>query len=411
MPSHDPGPRIGRFWSDNAALGAATVITGLLNTAYSLLLAHSLGPGDYGQIGALNNVVSLFLLPLPVVGLVAIRVGRRASAPQLSLGMVGLGLGVFGLAAAMSGRLGRAFHMAPILVTLYAASVIFNFSYALYIGFLERARRYRTVGAVLVLASVLGVASALLAVTGGRHHPVTWLGIFQAVAVLLLWLFVKRLAWDVPAAPVKPLERQVLVTTLGIGTLQSLWGLTDTLVAKAELSIHGAGLYTGLSTIGQGLPYLVSSLATVMLTASLDDPHHRAHYLGRTLLATGALATAYLGALAFFPQMVVRLTLGPQFLPLRSLLLRYGVAMAALSVTEVLTTYGVAVGAYEVMIAGAVGTGGWFILLLRAHAMHQLVNRTVLAMSGTTILVIMALVVSRRFHKGSSSATGYPGKW
>ncbi|MCY0880197.1 MAG: hypothetical protein OWU84_14825 [Firmicutes bacterium] len=392
----EPGRGMGRFWSDNAALGAATVATGVLNTAYALVLAHRLGPSVYGQIGALNNLVSLFLLPMPVVGLVAIRRGHRASDAALSWGVLGLGFGVFGLATLLSRQLGLAFHLAPDWVVLYAASVVFNFAYALYVGFLERARRYRLVGGLIVLASVLGVLAAVVAVTLGRRHPVIWLGWGQVVVVLGGCALAWGLSRHLPDVGGEPLDTRKMITTLGVGTLQSLWGLTDTLVAKAELTTRTAGLYTGLSTIGQGLPYLVSSLATVMLTASLDDPPRRARYLARTLAATGILVGAYVGTLAAFPQVIVRLTLGEAFLPLRPLLIRYGLAMAALSFIQVFTTYGVAVGAYDAMFAGAVGTGGWIALLLHARSMAQLVNRTSLAMTGTVVLVVGALVVRAR---------------
>jgi hypothetical protein len=55
----------------------------------------------------------------------------------------------------------------------------------------------------------------------------------------------------------------------------------------------------------------------------------------------------------------------------------------------VFTTYGVAMGQYQIMAAAAVGTGVWIMSLISAHTMTALVDRTAVAMAGTLGLVIV----------------------
>lgn len=399
-----------RFWSDNAALGTATVLAGIFNTAYSVLLAHALGPVDYGRIGALNNLVSLFLLPLPIVGLAAIRLGRqRGREKALRRASLGIGLGIFILAALFSPALAERFRLAAVLVVLYSATVVLNFGYALYVGYLKRARRYGQVGLVLVLASGTSVLGVVLAVTVGRAAPLVWLGVWQLVTVVGLFFYTQFLAKNVPSLPAVRLRPEVVATTLGVGTLQALWGFSDVLFAKARLSSVQAGWYTGLSTIGQALPFVAASLATVMLTAVLDDPSSRRAYLQRTVWATGGLGALFIALLWFFPVPVVRLALGGAFVPMSPLIQRYSDAMAAMALVLVLTTYGVALGAYRTMVAAALGTALWIGALTGAHSMNALVNRTLESMLATLVLVVLSFWVGREIsrppHEGEDRLT------
>jgi O-antigen/teichoic acid export membrane protein len=310
-----------------------------------------------------------------------------------------LGAIIFVVVALLSPALAIQFHLPAPLIILYSASVVWNFGYALYVGYLQRARRYRVVGAILVLASASAVAGVGLAVTLGRAHPLMWLGFWQALAPFGLFALSRRLARAVPLLPPGRLRPEVVATTLGVGTLQALWGFTDVLFAKAHLSTVQAGLYTGLSTIGQALPFVVASLSTVMLTAILDEPEQRRAYLARTLAATGLLVVLFVGVLVVFPVPVVRLALGSAFIPMSHLVERYGAATAAMALVLVLTTYGVAMGHYRTMAAAAVGTGIWIVALIGAHTMVTLVDRTAAAMGGTLVLVVVVFGLGRELRQ------------
>lgn len=386
-----------QFWSDNLVLGVATVAAGIFNTLYSVLLAHSLGPVRYGLVAGLNNLVGLFLLPLPLVGLAAVRYGKQRGQTWLIRGVMGLGALLFLVAFLLAPFLGRALKVSDALILLFSASLVFNYGYALYVGFLERARRYYWVGFLVGLSSVTALMAVAIAVTVGRHHPLFWLGVWQGLAVLGLFLAARRASRRVEPASPAPLSRAMVATTVGVGTLQSLWGLSDSLWARVELSPHAAGLYAGLATIGQGLPFLASGLVTVMLTAILDTPAERRVLLVRTIGLVFLIAGAFWGVMTLAPNVVVQVALGRRFLPLLPLIQRYIGAMAALSFVLALTTYSVAIGSYQAMVAAAVGTAGWVVSMAWAHSMAALVNRTVFFMVLTLVLVVVGL--GRDYYK------------
>ncbi len=380
-----------KFWSDNLLLGAATLVAGFFNMLYSVVLAHALGPRDYGGITTLNNLVGLFLLPLPLIGLLAIRVGKRVGRQGLTYVVFGLGLSMFVISILMSVVLGTIFHLSRTLVVLYTASVVPNFGYALYIGFLERARKYRVVGILLAVSSGLAVGAVGMAVTVGHQHPLAWAGFLQAGLILgMLWI-ARSQSRGIPDLKPTPLPPAILVTTVGIGTLQALWGMSDSLLAKAHLSSLNAGLYTGIATVGQALPFAVSSIATVMLTAILDDPQHPQRYLGRSLALTGLLAVGFFAVVYGLPNFVVKVFLGTHFLPITPLLTEYGMAMIALSIIIVLTTYGVAVGDWWSVVPSASGTILWITWMLSSYNIGSLVHRTLWSM----LVTLLGLLVTR----------------
>lgn len=379
-----------KFWSDNLLLGIATVVAGIFNMLYSVVLAHALGPQSYGKIVTLNNLVGLFLLPLPLVGLLAIRLGKRAQQNGLTYTVLGIGLAMFGAGVLLRGSLARIFHLAPALIVLYLVSVMPNFGYALYIGFLERARSYAVVGILLVVASGLGVGAMALAVSWGQPHPLIWAGVLQGALVFGMLFLARGQSHKVAELKPSTLAPAILVTTIGIGTLQALWGMSDSLLAKAHLSAFDAGLYTGIATVGQALPFVVSSVATVMLTAILDDPDHPRRYLARTLWVTGVLAVGFLGVVYLIPRVVVTVFLGVHFLPIAPLLTVYGLAMTALAFVIVLTTYGVAIGNWWSLIPAATGTLLWIFWMLSSDQMGSLVSRTFWSM----LLILAGLFVT-----------------
>jgi hypothetical protein len=58
--------------------GGATLASGFFNYLYHVVLAHVLGPKNYGNLATFLNVTSFMLIPASVVMLLYTRIGRRA---------------------------------------------------------------------------------------------------------------------------------------------------------------------------------------------------------------------------------------------------------------------------------------------------------------------------------------------
>ncbi|MHB1611498.1 MAG: hypothetical protein ACYCT0_07395, partial [Sulfobacillus sp.] len=264
-----------KFWADNAAYGGATILAGIFNWLYGVLLAHGMGPARYGVIVTLNNVVAVITLPASVVTLASTRRGK----PSQRLGFLRLcygisGIALWGLLALSAIPLGKTLNVAPGLFLLFGLSSWPLIDYAANLGYLARARRYTWLGGLAVTGSGLSVAAVMGAVMA--RDGVALLGVLQAMVLWMLWglsaIAVRGL--KVEAAP----GSRSIVLSSGVGMAQSLMMLTDGVIAKARLRPNQAGLYNGLATVGQTLPFIAGSLALVMLTAMLDRPVQRARW-------------------------------------------------------------------------------------------------------------------------------------
>ncbi|HBQ96008.1 MAG TPA: capsular biosynthesis protein, partial [Sulfobacillus sp.] len=100
------------FWEDNLIFGLATLLAGVFNYLYHVVLAHVLGPRQYGDLATFLNVTSFLVIPASVVTLIYTRVGkyRRQNAYAQSVvlwaGGIGLWLSVWLLGKSLS----RLFH-------------------------------------------------------------------------------------------------------------------------------------------------------------------------------------------------------------------------------------------------------------------------------------------------------------
>ncbi len=372
-----------KFWTDNLVYGSATVTAGIFNWLYAILLAHGIGPARYGTVMTLNNVVAIMTLPASVVTLAATRRGKpaeRLGRLHVRLGTAGILLWIF--LAAASGILSRAFRISPELFLIFGLSAWPVVDYAANLGYLARARRYLWLGVLTAAGSALSVAAVLIATRGG--HVMAVLGILQAAGLWLLWVLslaaVKRLP------PAEFVGGRPVALSAGVGIVQSLTALTDSVVAKAMLTPVSAGLYNGLATIGQAIPYGAGSLALVMFTAMLDQPREKDRWFHRTVLVYLALAGSAELIFWWDPRMIVEFALGPQFLPVVPWLAYYGLGMLALGLVVLFLTEAIARLWWSMLGLSVLGMALWVVLLVQGKSPAQLAHVTTLALAVWAVL-------------------------
>lgn len=360
-----PTASLRRFWYDAGLFGATSLAAGVANYFFSVLLAHGLGPRRFGALATLLNLVSLLLLPVPIAQLVYTRIGQRVGARLEPLLLWGCGLLIWLLAVALAPALETAFAIPTLAVITFASAVIPAFAYAANVGILQRARNYARVGLLNAGTAFLNLLALLLAL--GLGVTLTGFGLLLALVSWATWYASKVLS--------RPLQREDLppppatwAGTVLAGTLYTLFSLTDGLLARHLLAPTDAGRYIGLSMVGGSLLFFSGVFGTVLLTAVLGEERTARPLLLRAVLLY--LATAALGEGLFLavPGFVVELVLGPSFLPVAPLLPRYGGAMVAEGVLNVLLYFVVGVGAWPILAVPTAGYALWLFLLFRSRS-------------------------------------------
>lgn len=377
--------RIREFWRDNGILGGAAVAAGLINYGYHVVLAHLLGPSDYGELATLLNLTELMGLPASVVTLIYTRVGKRAQSAALeSAGLWAFGIAIWAAVAYWSRPLARLARVDPCLLLLFTLEIIPSLAAGANTGILQRIRRYLAVAVLTVLANGFRVFAAGLAGLAG--HRLITLGALEAVAAGVTWAVSRFLTLgDIPGGDAG--SWPLIGATALAGLIGVVGAVADGIVGKHNLGSVPAGQFNGLATIGHAVPYIAASLGTVMLTSILADPHMRHRFLGITLLVYLGVAAVAAIFFAGFPGSVVRLILGSHYGPMAQYLPRYGWGMMALGLVNIGLYYAVAAKDWPPIAAAGLGIGYWVVRMASVHQVSDLVRLTAVATSETAAAV------------------------
>lgn len=382
------------FWRDNLIYGTSTLLSGVFNYFFSVLLAHGLGPVRFGTVVTVLNVTSVLFTLIPVVNLIATRVGRPSSGVERW--WWGLGLGFWGGMWAAGGWLSASLGVPRLLLVLFGAAVVPGLATAANLGYLQRERRYLAVGVLASADAGLGLIAVVLSLS--YPHALTVLGLMLNGLAWLLWAASAKLAGAVGhgAEPI-PLLR-VMLGTFYVGVLTQSWQIADGIAAKSGLGPVAAGRYNGLATIGHSLPFVAASLAMVMLTAILNDPAKTRRHVGRTLAVYALMAGMAEAIFWALPGPLVQIVLGSGYRPVVTLMASYGLGMVALGILEIVSAYVVATRNWTLAIPAGLGTAWWCWDVFHTHNLAQMAHTTAGALAATAAVSLggLALAVARR---------------
>lgn len=377
------------FWQDNILFGLASLIAGLFNYLYHVVLAHVLGPGDYGDLSAFLNVTAFLVLPGPVVTLLYTRLGRRrgvrARRESWALWLGGAGLWL--VLTLLSRPLGATLHVSPFLLIVFTLEVVPSLALAANFGILQRVRWYLWVGVLTVLITAFRVVAAGLAVFI-HVWPLATVGSLEGLAAFVAFWVSRRWAGRAPWVG-EPSRVDVISGTAVVGVINVLLAVADGLMAKHSLPPLAAGRFNGMATIGHTVQFLSASFGTVMLTSIIADPPRRRRFLGFTVMVYGGLAAVAETLFITAGPWVVMTVLGRRFGPVVAWLPYYGWGMIALGFINIAMLYSVALKRWEVIATTGLGLVVWVWRLSLAHTIEDFVRAT----TSTLVAVFAATVV------------------
>lgn len=370
--------------------GAASLLTGLFNYLYHVVLAHVLGPDDYGALTTFLNVTALLALPAPVVTLLYTRLGKRPvfegrrESYYLWAGGVLLWVVMWGLAM----PLGHWFHVPAGLLLVFTVEVVPSLALAANTGILQRARWYAWVGFLSVVNTGFRIVAAMGA--AWSHYGLMAVGLLEGIAAWVTWGASRYLVGKVRDTG-EASRSSVVVGTAVVGVLDALLAVTDGLMAKSMLSPGRAGLFNGLATIGHTVQFLSGSFGTVMLTAIIAEPTRKNQFLWITVASYAILAAGAQAVFLWKGRLVVQLILGRRFLPIVAWLPYYGWGMIALGFLNIAMLYSVAQKRWQVIATTGAGLVYWVYRLALVGTVGGFVHAT------TQTMVVTAAVTGATF--------------
>jgi O-antigen/teichoic acid export membrane protein len=178
----------------------------------------------------------------------------------------------------------------------------------------------------------------------------------------------------------------------------------DTVMAKRFFSPDVAGLYSGISIISNILFYATISVTGVLFSSV---KRRQAATANRRILAISIallLAVGVVGMIVFavWPEFIISLLLGERYLPLAHILPYAGAAMLALSFTNLLMMYSIALDTKGVGIVSGIGTAIVIVTILISHKTIE--SLAVSFCIGNLLMLIICLVWMVFKHKQAKAA-------
>lgn len=416
-----PSPLRSPFALNNLVYFAGNFFAGLAGFAFQALLARSLGTVGFAEVAPL---ISMFYV-INIAMFTAMAVAARYTAPLAAAGegsrvnaayrdfvffvsVVGtVGMLAFTLASPLVRAFLRNGGLGPLVVL--AASIPLSLLVGVGRGVLQGEQRFLPLSLNFVAygLTTLGFLPMLLAF----HLRAVGAVLAIDLALVLCNLLAAVSLRDLPRSAEHQrlhagrLLRSSLVASAGI-TVITLFYNFDVLLARHFLTAHESGLYSAMSLLGKILFFGTVSISAVMFprVAALHSQGRRAHRtvnlsLGIVALLGGAVVLVYTVA----PELVIRLLVGSDYLPIKPFLPLFGLAMLGLALANVLVYYFVAVHERRFVVGLVVGGIAFSVLLALFHGTLGQFTSSVTASIDLMALVLLGLYLLERPHLHSDS--------
>lgn len=337
-------------------LSAATILGTVILFVFNVYMARTLGPNDFGSLGAL---LAIFAISSQIGNAVQLTVAKKISELSASgnlnqmgglllsssrfLFLVSLALFAGFLAAAplISDFLRLS---SPVPVMLVGASIVFYLVLPTFRGALQGLQSFKwlTINRVGERVVLLVAGSILVSLGFGIEGVMVALGVAGVAMLALAFVPLRAIIRNsVSSTDWKELVLKgapVLVTVLGIALLANL----DLVIAKHFLSSEDAGLYSAIARTGR-IVFFIS----VAFSRALFPKASKAQALGRSPTSLIVRSLGYIGAFcvvaiiaaAVIGRPLIGIVYGSEYKEIAFLLPWYIGAVSLLSVTTVMMYY------------------------------------------------------------------------
>jgi O-antigen/teichoic acid export membrane protein len=196
---------------------------------------------------------------------------------------------------------------------------------------------------------------------------------------------------------IAPELRYSLFVFIGSLAIMLLFSI-DVIIVKHFFDAHTAGLYAGIATVARIVFFVTASVAQVMLPAvkfGQSEIKNRQLLIKSTVLLS-ALSLPIILVLTFFPQQIVGVLMGAEYLPYASLLPQLSIAIFVISLLNLLVSYYLALRRYIPSIIAMIGT---IIVLTFMITQHNSLEAIVSTLFYGTIVIACVIIFVAFYQK------------
>jgi len=342
----------------------ATLITGVTNYLFHVLMSRSLGPAHYGALFSLLSLFMILAFPLSTIQMVLTKYiavyrgeGKDSQIHYLyfdffkKLGVAGLAL--MALFVLFSGAVGEYLQIsAKTPIILLGLFTFVSFLMPVVLGMLQGLEHFfylslnQAVGAISKLVFALGLVALGFQVNGALGACV----LAGFVTFFLAWIPVRKFLNK--HQPVKVTSRkevyQFFIPVFGALSFYGLLAYQDVVLVKHWFAPEVAGAYATAALLGKAFLFPAQALAMAMypkISQAYARKEETVGLLKHTLLLTAVVLGAGLVITFFFPEFLGSLLMkkgnlsNETFILVVQLIRSYGFAFVPLAVSYILMFY------------------------------------------------------------------------
>jgi O-antigen/teichoic acid export membrane protein len=412
------------FLKHNAIFFFGSVAVGALNYLYYPILGRLLPPASFGEIQVLVSLFLQFTIFLNVLTLITINIAVNYSDSEKAHRMIFeleklasyFAIGLL-LLSVLGGEFLRSTlkfdsqlpFIALALAMLASIPLTFRSAYA-------RGQKKFGIASVsqLIGAGVKIAFSAMLVVLGlGVTGAIFGIVGAQLLAFLYAARWAARLGFKRPTDTnygtlpdlrlVLPELKYAAIAFVGLLTITLMMSI-DVIVAKYFFDARTAGLYAGIATVARIAFFLAAPIAQVLMpSVKIDKPpkENRAQLM-RSLLLTASVCGAFVGVCALFPEAIIRILMGVDYITYAHLLAPLALAICIISIINLICMYYLALRRKMVMVVGIIGFAATLSFMVVWHSslqalVYSMLTASILTLSATGTYVLVNLKRGRRY--------------
>ncbi|HSH55623.1 MAG TPA: oligosaccharide flippase family protein [Candidatus Limnocylindrales bacterium] len=400
--------RTNDFLRNNLIFFVGSLAVSFLNYLYYPVLGRVLEPAAFGEVQVLISLFTQMTIFITVLSLISTNVVVNESDPQKTRHIVGelekitlyVALGCLALITTASPLLKSALKFESIVPFIIIGLVLVV---SVQLGFRGAYLRGKSdfIASSLqgILASLTKIIASILLVLAGFKTAGAIGGLLAAQIIALIYTGyrAKKLGYQKYPAKGKP-EWAVLRPQAKYAGLVFTVSLVTTLLYSADVTIikylfspEVAGQYAGMSTVARIVLFLTGSFAVVLLSSVKvgRPPQENSRLLVRSFIITLVLGGAAALVFVLFPVQVIHLLFGAKYDNFAHLLPLLSMAMLAVSLTNLIANYHIALRHYWVLVFVGLGAVVTAILLVLSHATPDAVVRGLVIGTVTMLLGLL----------------------
>lgn len=417
------------FLRHNAIFFVGSVGVGLLNYIYYPVLGRLLEPSAFGEVQA---IVSLFLqltIFLTVLSIVTVNIvanytdKRQMQQVMFELEKTALLISIcLLLASVLFGNVLQSFlqfeSAAPF--SLLALALVVSIPLTFRSSFVRGKHAFGRASVINIVAAgaKLALSVALVVVGLNTFGAIAGIVVAQVLAGVLAAIWARQLGLEKSTGSyMAPPKLSVIKTELPYATLVLVGSLVITLLYSIDIVVvkhlfdpHTAGLYAGIATVARTIFFLTASIVQVMLPLiKLEQtPQQNRRLFIKSLGLMLLVATPALALFALWPETVVGLLMGQNYLPYAELLPRLSLAIFIISVLSLIISYFTALRRYVVLIlAIMVAVVACLLMLLHHDNLQAIVENLLYTSMMALCLVGIGVVYSNVKRKRREESKTY----